>query len=204
MEEREIVVYGGCFNPPLNSHFGLAEQLLNEYENIQKVLFVPVGDSYKDSIFYEKERIINEEDRYNMLKLVCDKNDRFDVSRIEIDVKGPTTTYETLNMVQEQYPENKISFLMGTDNLKALEKWKNAEALVNKFHIYVLERDKDNVDEIIESNDFLKNHKSCFTKAKENITSNISSTYVRKKLSENKSIRYLVPDEVYFYLKDRS
>ena len=121
MGNKEIVVYGGCFNPPLNSHFGLAEQLLNEYENIEKVVFVPVNDDYRNSSFYDKELIISAEDRYNMLKLVCDKNDRLDVSRIEIDEGRQLNTYETLERIQVIYPENKISFLMGSDNLKSLE-----------------------------------------------------------------------------------
>jgi len=36
MERKQIVIFGGCFNPPLNSHFSLAQQIINEYENIEK------------------------------------------------------------------------------------------------------------------------------------------------------------------------
>lgn len=205
-DNKEIVVYGGCFNPPLNSHFGLAEQLLNEYPNIQKVVFVPVGDDYRNSSFYEKDTFIDAEDRFNMLKIVCDKNERLDVSRIELDEERQLTTYETLKKMEETYPGYKIAFLMGSDNLKLIEKWMNADLLVEDYTMYILERDKDNVDEIIENSEFLRNHRNRFIKAKESIISNISSTYVRKKLAENKSIRYLVPDEIYYYMesiKDR-
>ena len=41
--DRVIVVFGGSFNPPLNSHFSLAEQIISEYENVEKVIFVPVN-----------------------------------------------------------------------------------------------------------------------------------------------------------------
>ena len=41
-----IAVFGGSFNPPLNSHFSLGQQIVNEYENVDKVLFVPVSTSY--------------------------------------------------------------------------------------------------------------------------------------------------------------
>ena len=79
MAENQIVIFGGSFNPPLNSHFSIAQDLLNEYKEINKVIFVPVNSKY------EKPGLINNEDRYNMLKLVCDKNKKFDVSRVEID-----------------------------------------------------------------------------------------------------------------------
>lgn len=65
--------------------------MLNEYKEINKVIFVPVNSKY------EKPGLINNEDRYNMLKLVCDKNKKFDVSRVEIDSERPLYTIETLN-----------------------------------------------------------------------------------------------------------
>ena len=201
-ENKEIVVFGGCFNPPLNSHFSFAKQLLNEYPNITKVIFVPVGDDYKNSIFYEKDEIFSAKDRYNMLKSVCDKNEDFDVSDIEMIGDNQLTTYETLSQIEQENPGFKIAFLMGSDNLIKLDKWMNAEELVSRYKIYVLKRENDNIEEIIEGNSFLKKYESSFIQVKENIISNISSTYVRKKISEGKSIRYLTPDEVYYYIKD--
>ena len=68
MEEKKLLaIFGGSFNPPLNSHFSLAQQIVNEYENIEKVLFVPVNSKY------QKKGLLENEHRYNMLKLVCDK-----------------------------------------------------------------------------------------------------------------------------------
>ena len=41
MENKKVLaIFGGSFNPPLNSHFSLAEQMLNEYENIEKVILM--------------------------------------------------------------------------------------------------------------------------------------------------------------------
>ena len=66
--KKQIVVFGGCFNPPLNSHFSLAEQILNEYKQIEKIIFVPVNGKY------QKQDLIENEHRFQMLKKVCDKN----------------------------------------------------------------------------------------------------------------------------------
>lgn len=194
MNKKQIVVFGGCFNPPLNSHFSLAEQLLNEYSQIEKIIFVPVNSNY------QKGDLIDNKHRYQMLKLVCDKNDKFEVSKIEIEGEKPLYTIETLRKIQEIYPEYEIAFIMGSDNLKELENWKKADELVKEFKIYVLERDKDNVEKIIQKSNFLKKNKTAFIKAKNNITSNLSSTFVREKLKEGKSIRYLTPDEVRSYI----
>ena len=73
LKNKTIAVFGGSFNPPLNSHFSIAEQIIEEYKNIEKIVFVPVSKAYK------KSNLIENEHRYNMLKLVCDKNNKFSV-----------------------------------------------------------------------------------------------------------------------------
>lgn len=191
-----IAVFGGSFNPPLNSHFSLGQQIVNEYENVDKVLFVPVSTSYA------KPGLISNEHRYNMLKLVCDKNPDFEVSDIELVQDRQLYTLETLELLQEKYPGKTICFTIGTDNLRELSTWKLIDKLVAKFKILVLERDEDDMYSIIEQDEFLKKNKDCFIKLKENIRSNISSTFARDKLKRGKSIRYLTPDEVYNYINE--
>ena len=196
MERKQIVIFGGCFNPPLNSHFSLAQQIINEYKNIEKIIFVPVNGKY------QKADLISNEHRYKMLKLACDKNEKFDVSRIELDSPRPLYTIETLRIFQETYSKYQIAFIIGSDNLKEINTWEKAEELTKDFKIYVLERDKDNIEEILKSNGFLNKNKQAFIKAKDNITSNLSSTFVRNKLKNGKSVRYLTTDEVVSYIEE--
>ena len=193
--KKTIVMFGGSFNPPLNSHFSLAQQIINEYEYIEKIVFIPVNSKY------EKNGLIENYHRYNMLKLVCDKNKDFLVSDIELNKQKQLYTIDTLEILQNQYPDYNIYFTIGTDNLKLLYTWGNAKKLITNFKVLVLERDEDKIDEIIENDEFLKQYKSSFIKAKENIRSNISSTLVREKIKKGKSIRYLVPDEVIEYIE---
>ncbi len=194
MNKKQILIFGGCFNPPLNSHFLLAEQLLNEYSQIEKIIFMPVNSHY------QKEDLIDNKHRYQMLKLVCDKNEKFEVSKLELEADRQLYTIETLRKMQEQYPEYEIAFIMGSDNLKELETWNCANELVKEFKMYLLERDKDDVENIIQDSKFLEENKTAFIKAKNNVTSNMSSTFVREKLRGGKSIRYLTPDEVRSYI----
>ena len=104
--------------------------------------------------------------------------------------------------IQQIYPGYEIGFTIGSDNLKELHIWKNAEELTQKYKIYVLERDRDNIEDIIKNNDFLNKNKNAFIKAKNNITSNLSSTFVRNKIKNRKSIRYLTSDEIIQYIKE--
>ena len=194
--KKILAVFGGSFNPPLNSHFSLAQQIVNEYDNIEKVIFFPFNSKY------EKQDLLPNKHRYNMLKLVCDKNDKFILSDIEIKQDRQLYTLETLELLQEQYPEYELCFTIGTDNLKSFPTWNNPEELSKKFKILVIERDEDNIEAILDENVFLKEHRNSFIKLKKNIRSNISSSFVRDKLKRGKSIRYLTPDEIYYYIKE--
>lgn len=106
MQKKQIVMFGGAFNPPLNSHFSLAQQIINEMEEVEKVVFVPVNSSY------QKADLISNKHRYQMLKTVCDKNDKFEVSAIEIDSPRPLYTIETLQELKGQYPNYEIAFMI--------------------------------------------------------------------------------------------
>lgn len=194
MNKKQILMYGGSFNPPLNSHFSLAQQLINEYTQIQKIIFVPVNSKY------QKRDLIANEHRYQMLKLVCDKNEQFEVSRIEIDSSRSLYTIETLKALAKIYPEYEMGFIIGSDNLKELYWWKNREELVSNFKVYVLERQNESIEEIIQADQFLTENKQCFIIAKNNIISNLSSTFARENLKKQKSIRYFAPDEVVNYI----
>ena len=199
MEDRlkkQIVIFGGCFNPPLNSHFGLAQQLINEYNQIEKIIFVPVNSKY------QKAELIGNEDRYNMLKLVCDKNEKFEVSRMEIDSPRPLYTIETLENFQMQFPNYEIAFTTGSDNLKELNTWNRAEDLVKNFKFFIIKRDKDNIEEIISQDKLLSKYKKSFILDRNHIISNLSSTYVRNNIRKGKSINYLAPEEVVKYIEE--
>lgn len=193
--KKAVAIFGGSFNPPLCSHFSLAQQVINEFNNINKIIFVPVNSKY------QKAGLIENEHRYNMLKLVCDKNEQFEVSDIELKQDRQLYTIETLELLQKQYPNEKIYFIIGTDNLKELITWNSPEKLINQFNPIVLERGNDKMEEIINQDLFLLQNKESFMKLKQSIRTNCSSTFARESIKNGKSIRYLTPDEIYYYIK---
>ena len=195
LPKKQIVMFGGSFNPPLNSHFLLAQQIINEYSEIEKILFMPVNSKY------QKADLISNMHRYEMLKLVCNKNEKFEVSKLEIESSRPLYTIETLTKLQKEYLEYEIAFIIGSDNLKQIDTWKTPEKLVQNFKIYVLQRAEDNIEEIIQNNKFLKKHEQAFIKIENKIKTNLSSTFVRESIKNGKSIKYLAPEEVISYIE---
>lgn len=193
--KNTIVVYGGSFNPPLNSHFSIAEQVINQYEEVEKVIFIPVNKKY------EKDGLEENNHRYNMLKLVIDKNNNFLLSDIDMNENRSLYTIETLEEIQRKYKNKQIWFLIGSDNLKEIHTWKKAEDLLSKYKIIVMERNNDNIEEIIKQNKLLNNYKENIKKLNNEIRSNFNSTYVRNQIKKQKSVKYLLPDDVYEYIQ---
>lgn len=193
-QKKAIVVFGGSFNPPLNSHFSIAQEVLNQYEEVEKVVFIPVDKKYP------KDGLVENEHRYNMLKVVADKNSSFIISDIDFYGEKSLPTIDTLEEIQKQYPDYNIWFLLGSDNLKDLYRWDKSEEIVSKYKILVMERDEDDVEEIIKGNRLYRCYQENFKMLSQEIKSNYSSTYARAQLKKGKSIRYLLPDEVFEYI----
>ena len=197
VKNKEIIaVFCGSFNPPLYSHFSLAEQLLNN--DISKIIFVPVSSKYN------KNGLISDIHRYNMLKLVCDENPSFEVSDIEFNMQKQPYTLETLLKIQELHPNCEIRLIIGSDNLKNLDTWYEPQSLLTKFKIIVLSRDEDNIEKIISENELLKKHMVNILEYKLNLRTNLSSTYVRNLIKNGKQIKYLLPDKIITYIQDNN
>lgn len=195
IEKNVIVAFGGSFNPPLNSHFSIAQEVLNQYEEVEKIVFIPVNKKYP------KDDLLENEHRYNMLKLVADKNENFIISDIDMYGEKSLCTIETLEEMEKQFPDKAIWFMIGSDNLKELHTWQRVEELISKYKILVMERNQDCMEEIIDSNEFLSHYKYNFKKINQEIRSNYSSTYIRNQIRKGKSVRYLLPNEVYDYIQ---
>ena len=95
---KQIGIMTGVFNPPHNFHFTIANEILKNNPNIEKIIFVPTNDAYN------KPDVINSEHRFNMLKLICNKNNKFEVSRFEIDSKNQPYSEDTLAYFSKLYP----------------------------------------------------------------------------------------------------
>ena len=148
------------------------------------------------NVKYNKEGLASNEDRFFMLQKICENNEGIEVSDIEITSQRQLYTIETLRLIQEKYKEYEIYFVLGTDNLKELETWHEADELLKKFKMLVLERGDDDIEQIIEEDDFLRKYKTSFIKLQNIEKINLSSTEIRDKVKRGESVTDLVPFEI--------
>jgi nicotinate-nucleotide adenylyltransferase len=107
-------------------------------------------------------------------------------SDIEFSLPRPSYTIDTLTYLEEKYPDNAFSVIMGSDSYQNIGKWKSGELLQKKYPILVYLRPGFTITEDAAS-------KATILKAP---MLDISSTIIRKLVAAGQSIRYLVPETV--------
>ena len=195
MQNKGIAIFGGSFNPPLNSHLELAKQVIKNLCNIEKVIFVPVSTKYN-----RKNNLTEDAHRYKMLKLMCNGEEKLEVSDVELSYGRQLYTIETLDIFKNEYPEYDIYFIMGTDNLKDLHTWKEPERILKNYKIIVLERNEDNLEKIIEEDKLLRDNKKALIIAKKIKPIKLSSTIIREKIKNGKEVESFFKKEVLEYI----
>ena len=161
--------FGGCFNPITIAHVKLIEELL-KVKDLEKVYFVPMNNKY------HKQELIDLKYRVDMIKLSIKKNPKMDI--LLLDESQDRRAIDTFKIIDEKFKDAKRFFIMGSDNYANINKWKNAEELLNNYNFIVLDRD-DNSD-----------------------TKDISSSVVRHNIKFGKDISNLVPNEIVDYIKN--
>ena len=197
MNKKVIAVFGGSFNPPINSHISLAKDIVEKCEMIEKLIFVPVSTKY------QKSKLASDEHRYNMLKLICENEEKLEVSNIELIQDKQLYTIQTLDFLKEQYGQDyDLWFVMGTDNLKQIGNWYNTERLLEEYKIIVLERENDRVEDLIKDSKLLEKYKKSLIKIDGIDKIFLSSTMIRDKIKNGEEVEDFIDEEVLEYIKN--
>jgi len=183
-----IGLFFGSFNPVHIGHLIIANHILNNTE-LEKIWMVVSPHNP----FKKKSSLANNHDRLHLLNLAIGDNPNIIASDIEFNLPQPSYTIDTLMYLQEKHPKHEFCLIMGGDNLKSFHKWKNYEKILENYQIFVYQRPAYDPGE-------LKDHDS--VTILEAPLLEISASFVRKCIAENKSIQYLVPESVYLYLDE--
>lgn len=179
-------VFGGTFNPIHTGHLILAEFICDEL-NLENLIFIPT----KNPPHKNSKEIIDENLRFQMIKLSIKGNKRFSVSDIEIknDDNKKSYTIDTLNRLSNYHKiEKPLYLIIGFDSYTELSTWKDPEKICNTSKVIVLKRQgyKDtNINKFKTKVKFL-----------DSPVITISSTEIRERIKKSKSIKYLVPEKV--------
>lgn len=186
---------GGTFNPIHIGHLIIAEKAREQFD-LEEVLFMPCGMPYmKDT-----SELLPSDIRAEMVSLAIKDNPFFTLSTIEIEKKGSTYTYETLEQLIAENPDTKYYFILGADSLWTISDWKEPERIFANCHILVAVRDDKSAQDMEKRINYLKNKFDAQISLLKTGNIEISSSVVRNLVKENLSIRYMVPDTVYNYI----
>ena len=133
-----VGVFGGSFDPIHVGHLIIAESVLNETD-LDEVWFMVSPQNPLKS----KKNLVSEYDRLRMAELAVGDHPKIRVSNFEFYLPKPSYTIDTLVALKEKYPKKEFSLVMGEDNLRHLHKWKNYEAILKYYKIWVYPRISD-------------------------------------------------------------
>ncbi|WP_448587334.1 nicotinate (nicotinamide) nucleotide adenylyltransferase [Thermocrinis sp.] len=191
------VFFGGSFDPVHLGHLLVARDVLEEL-GVEEIIFLP---AYQAPL--KEPHKASPEDRLHMLRLAVKEFEGFSVSSMEMDRNGVSYTVDTAQKLFEELKE-KPTFLVGADSALSLHLWKEPAKLVSLARFVVIDRAskakevkaylKEKFPELKEDTDYI-------------ILSvrriDISSTEIRRRVKEGKSIRWLVPACVEEYIIKR-
>ena len=179
---QKIGLFFGSFNPIHTGHLIIAN-IMAENTDLHKVWFVVSPQNP----FKSSGSLLHEFDRYDMVKAAIADNYKLEPCDIEFHLPKPSYTIDTLVVLAEKNPDKQFKIILGEDNLTNFEKWKNHQRLLDDYGLYVYPR-----PDVIKSE---LNHHS-HVKIVEAPLLDISATYIRQCIKDNKSVRYLVPEPV--------
>ena len=184
---------GGTFDPIHMAHLIIAEVALEQC-GLDRVLFVPSAQPPHKC----EGGVSSIEDRIAMVQLAIEGNDRLELSDIEARREGKSYTIETIRELRATLgPNESIYFIMGADSLTQLSSWKAPKHLLDEVQIVVARRpgvneheaDPEALDRVLILDGPLME---------------ISSSDIRRRSGEGRSIRYLVPPAVESYIREKN
>ena len=195
----KVGLFGGSFDPIHCGHLVVAEQA-RERLALDRVVFVP-GRRPPHKL---GKRLAPAEHRLRMVELAVEGHAGFEVSDVELRREGPSYSLVTVQQLQAAHPDWDICFLIGADTLPELPTWYHIAELASVCQFAVFARPGESLDDVAPLRGTLSDaqiaaiREHCF----EIPLMGISSTDVRRRVGEGRSLRYLVPEPVRLYIHE--
>ena len=188
----KLCVYCGTFNPIHNVHLAVANYVKTHFD-FDNILFIP---AYKPPHKEIDDELASH--RYEMVKIAIEGEGKFNISNIEFRNERFSYTFYTIEQLYKMYPvERKISFIIGTDAFRQIESWYRTEELKEMVDFLVFPREDNFRPESLER---LRSEGYNFICVNMPFI-NLSSTVLRSRIKNGKSIGALIPKNVQEYIK---
>ncbi|MBM7691838.1 nicotinate-nucleotide adenylyltransferase [Peribacillus deserti] len=177
-------ILGGTFDPPHIGHLIVANEVL-EALSLDEVRFMPNHTPPHK----KKNEKVTSHDRLQMVRISVNSNPKLTAETIELGRDGASYTYDTIKALQEQEPDTKFYFIIGADMIEYLPKWYKVDELMEMVQFVGVQRPT-------------YKEETSFPVIMVDIPQiDLSSSLIRKRVKEGKSIKYLVHEEVQKYIE---
>jgi nicotinate-nucleotide adenylyltransferase len=190
----KVGLYFGSFNPIHIGHLAIAGYMA-EFTPLDQIWFVVSPHNP----LKKKEALLDDHQRLYMVQVAIGDNDRMKATDFEFRLPSPSYTINTLAYLEEKYPQNNFNLVLGEDNLYTFHKWKNAEELISRYHLYVYPRPYSRRPESQLLDNILANAKIHWAKAP---LMEISGTFIRGGIKNRKNMSYFLPPAVWKYIDE--
>ncbi|HET7276323.1 MAG TPA: nicotinate-nucleotide adenylyltransferase [Longimicrobiaceae bacterium] len=171
-------VFGGTFDPPHVGHLIVASDAYDALD-LDRILFIPSAQPpHKSGVHATPEQ------RLALTRAAVADDDRFEVDAVELQRTGASYTADTLRILRDRYPDAEIFLLVGADAAREMHSWHRPDAVADLARIAVMSREGDDED-------------LGETAIPVRVTRiDLSSTDLRERVRDGRSIRYLVPEVI--------
>lgn len=202
-ELKRVGILGGTFDPPHLAHLRICEEIKESFL-LDLIFFIPAGyPPHKDL-----KTLTPFEMRYEMTVLATENNPSFKVLDLEREIK-PSYTLKTLQILKTLYPETEFYLIIGWDSFVEFETWWHYERFLEYTNLIVASRRGLRWEEVQAY--FYNKIRELWTEREaldrvffhQGVNLDLSSSLIRKLVRRGRSIRYLVPEKVYFYILEK-
>ncbi len=194
MGKKRVGIFGGTFDPIHMGHLIVAETIMDEF-HLDKVVFIPAAvPPHKLD-----KQISPAKHRYMMTMLATCSNPRFQVSDMEMHRQGPSYSRDTLaQLLEEHGRDTEFYFIVGADSVENLHTWNRIDELLTMCHFIGASRPgcMPDMEKIAQRFGPLAEKIHCL----ETPELEISSTEIRYRVGQKRTIRYIVPETVEQYI----
>ena len=194
---RKVGIMGGTFNPIHTGHLIMAEHAYDSFD-LDEILFIPTGNSYM------KSDVLDKETRAKMVSLSIEDNPKFAMSDIEISKDTPSYSFETIRELKQLNPGNDYYFIVGEDSLRSMKDWVHPEKIFSEITVLVARRPFVSIEKLMDVIEFYESTYNADIQVIEMNNIDISSTEIRNRVSEGKSIKYMVHPKVLDFIQSHN
>ncbi|MBN9417234.1 MAG: nicotinate (nicotinamide) nucleotide adenylyltransferase [Candidatus Eremiobacteraeota bacterium] len=190
-----VLLFGGSFNPVHHGHLRLAVEALEQHD-FDKVWLLPSGTPPHRQAYAQEP-----EHRARMLELAVADHPRLEVCRYELESSEVNYTYATVHQLTRLHPDHRFSFLTGLDVVYDY-KWRNFEELLETLeHFLVASRPGYEFPQLLEKLTGTR-HLTKLSELRVPLHQ-VSSSLIRERLQQGRSIHYWVPEPVRVYIENQ-